>query len=145
MFNLRAYRQKRDGLLEEIAVLNARIRAKSTTDALEEEIRVLRDEIAKLERTHQSEMDKRANDQKVAEEDIKHMYRMKEERWELAKSKFELKCEQEKDREVADVKDVYRAKREDQLKEESEKIMGMYKEIMGRLPDIQVKLRGDVG
>ena len=46
--------------------------------------------------------------------------------------------------EVAEVKDKYRDKLEGFLEKQKNDIKGMYDEILNRLPNVNVKLKGDV-
>lgn len=83
-------------------------------------------------------------DRKIEDEDIKHMIKMKQEAVEIEKQKFELKCEGEKALEIAVVKDKYRDKLEDFLKSQVADMKSMYSDILGRLPEINVRLKGDL-
>jgi membrane-associated HD superfamily phosphohydrolase len=79
-------------------------------------------------------------DAKIADEDIKHMVKMKEERLELDHQKKIAAVEKEKADAIADVKDKFRDKMEEQLAKESANIKEMYGEILKRLPDVNVAL-----
>jgi len=81
---------------------------------------------------------------KMEEEDIKHMVKIKEERMEVENSKKTLDLERKKDSEVAKVKDEYRDKIEKNLEKEMGRMQEMYKEILARLPNVNVKMRGEV-
>lgn len=81
---------------------------------------------------------------KIEEEDIKHMVKLKEERLEIKAEKQKLEMEREKDTEIAKVKDEYRDKMEKQLSEETKNIKSMYGEVLERLPNVNVRLNGDV-
>ena len=50
----------------------------------------------------------------------------------------------EKNKEIAKVKDEYRDKVEEQLETRAKETKEMYNEILKRLPDVNVKLRGEV-
>jgi len=81
---------------------------------------------------------------KIEEEDIKHMVKMKEEALEIEFKKRGMDLEQAKEKAIAIVKDEYRDKMEIRLVKEGENIKEMYGEILKRLPDVNVRLKGDV-
>ena len=81
---------------------------------------------------------------KIEEEDIKHMVKIKEESLEIEHRKRNLELEREKDQEVAKVKDQYRDKMEAHLERQIGDIKEMYGEILKRLPEVRVRLKGDV-
>jgi len=81
---------------------------------------------------------------KIEDEDIKHMVKIKEERLALKFTKKEMETEREKQEAIATVKDQYRDKVEDSLKGQKDDIKAMYGQILERLPDINVKLKGSV-
>ena len=83
-------------------------------------------------------------EKKISDEDIKHMVKMKEEKLSLDFKKKEMDIEQEKQVAIAEVKDQYRDKVEKTLETQKNDIKEMYQQILGRLPDINVKLKGDV-
>ncbi len=76
---------------------------------------------------------------KIADEDIKHMVKMREERLEIEFEKKNLERQQEKEAEIADVKDIYRDKLEVRLENEVVSIKEMYSEILQRLPTVSVR------
>ena len=83
-------------------------------------------------------------DKKISEEDIKHMIRMKEEKNEI---EFERQCmvkDRECETQIAEVKDGYRDKMEANLKTQIDNIKEMYGEILQRLPDVNVNLKGKI-
>ena len=82
-------------------------------------------------------------DKKLEEEDIKHMIKMREEAFEVDKQKFELKCEREKDAAIAKVKDDHRDKLEELLHGQIKDGKELYSEILSRLPNVNVRLKGD--
>lgn len=79
-------------------------------------------------------------DAKIADEDIRHMVKMKEERLDLEHQKKIAIVEKEKADAIAKVKDEFRDKMEKQLEKESQNIKDMYSEILKRLPDVNVAL-----
>lgn len=102
-------------------------------DCLEKEVRALKREVEDLKLKR-----------KIEDEDIKHMVRMKEERLDLEHQKKEAELERQKHEAIAEVKDKYRDKTENQLEKRAEDLKGMYAEILKRLPDVNVRLKGDV-
>jgi len=111
-----------------------------SNDRLEKEIESLRDEKIKLhEKVEILKVEK-----KTSEEDIKHMMRKKEEMLELKFQKKELENEKKKNDEVAKVKDQYRDKLEVRLETEVTNIKEMYGQILERLPNVNVKMKGEV-
>ena len=102
-------------------------------DSLETKIRNLTTEKKQL-----------AQDNKIALEDIQHMTRLKEERLEIDKERFEVKTLATKDGEVLKIKNDYRTKLEKHLEDSRKDLREMYSEILARLPNINVKLGGDV-
>lgn len=81
---------------------------------------------------------------KMEEEDIKHMVKIKEERIEVENSRKQLELERAKDAEVAKIKDGYRDKIEKNLEKEMGRMQEMYKEILARLPNVNVRMKGEV-
>ena len=79
---------------------------------------------------------------KIEEEDIKHMVKMKMERLDLEHQKKVQETERVKEKEIADVKDRYRDKMELQLSKETANIKEMYAQILERLPNVNLKLKG---
>ena len=97
-------------------------------DASEDEARKLRATVADLK-----------HEQKIAEEDIKHMVRIREEKLELQFEKKNVEREREQQEAIAFVKDEYRDKMEVRLQTEVNNIKEMYSEILMRLPTVSVK------
>ena len=81
---------------------------------------------------------------KTSEEDIKHMVRMKEERLAIDHEKKVVELEKEKARTVAAVKDSYRDKTEEYLNKQIGRADKMYAEILERLPNINVTMKGKI-
>ncbi len=79
---------------------------------------------------------------KIEDEDIKHMVKMKEERLDIEIKKKEKEINQEKETAIGKVKDAYRDKVEKNLEIQKDDIKGMYDEILKRLPNVNVKLKG---
>jgi chromosome segregation ATPase len=119
---------------EEIDKHNAEVEdLKKKIAGLEAERRELKEEVEDLKLK-----------KKIEDEDIKHMVKMQEERNQIELNKEKYKCQQEKAEEVAAIKDEYRDKIECSLEQRNTELRGMYSEILSRLPDVNVRLRGDV-
>ncbi len=102
-------------------------------DELRDERRVLKTQVEDLKLK-----------KKIEDEDIKHMVKMKTEALEMEHDKKGIKLEKDKDIEIHGIKDQYRDKMEKNLQEQLNKMDGMYKELLGRMPDINVRLKGSV-
>jgi len=102
---------------------------KARVAELEKEVREKKNDLADVEA-----------ERKRADEDIKHMVKMKLEVHEINYEKRVVALVQEKDKEVAAIKDVYRDKLEEQLKTETKNIKEMYGQILERLPNINAKV-----
>ena len=107
----------------------------------------LKDRIKKLE-DERTELKREVEDlkiqKKISEEDIKHMVKMKEEKLDIDYQKKVMEVERGSEKAVAVVKDEYRDKVEANLEKQRLELKGMYGEILERLPNIAVKLKGDV-
>lgn len=100
-------------------------------DALTGERRKLKDEIEDLKVK-----------KKVADEDIKHMVKMREERLELKFEKMQVQQDKELQDKLHEVSNKYRDKTEKQLEKESGNMKEMYGQILERLPNVTAKLSG---
>jgi len=96
-------------------------------------IRDLKDNIAGLK-----------NDKKIAEEDIKHMVRIREEKLEVENERKNLERDRQQQEAIATVKDEYRDKLEKRLQTEVNNIKEMYGQILQRLPTVTVRQRDSV-
>jgi len=99
----------------------------------------LRDQVATLETTNKQLKSVR----KIADEDIKHMMKMKEEAMKLEQKQFEMTVQEKANNDIAAVKDNYRDKLEENLQKQIEDIKSMYKEVLARLPNISAKVKID--
>jgi lantibiotic modifying enzyme len=106
---------------EEVRSLNA------TISGLEKDKKVLKEEVSDLKLK-----------KKVEEEEIKHLIKINQERKDIELEKEKIKLEGAKAKEIAEVKDNYRDKTEQQLEKQLEMMKGMYSEILGRLPNYNV-------
>lgn len=82
---------------------------------------------------------------KIEDEDIKHMVKMEREVLELEFQKKTVEMEKTQQETIGTVKDEYRDKVEKNLAEQLKDIKEMYKEVLARLPNVQVKMKGSVG
>jgi hypothetical protein len=118
------------------------------TKALETRVQELQKDVDKYfkERLEvKAELEDLKLKRKTEEEDIKHMVRMKEERMELEKKSYQLDCDRQKDAAIATVKDEYRNKVEEQLTKRGDDLKTMYGQILERLPNVNVNLKGGIG
>ena len=97
------------------------------------QIRSLREEVADLKLQR-----------KIEDEDIKHMVKIKEGQLDIEFEKRKLQRDRECDAYVTDVKNEYRNKLEGFLKDQVKDVKEMYGQILKRLPDVNVRLKGDV-
>ena len=106
---------------------------KSKEGELKKEIRKLKDELEDLKLK-----------KKLEEEEIKHLIKMREEESEIKFERKVAEVERKKQDEIAALKDEFRNTLEKFLATKSDDIKEMYGEILQRLPDINVKLKGDL-
>lgn len=117
------------------------------TDVLKQEITKLereRDEIVDANRKLKDDLAGLQQKRKIEDDEIRHLVKMKESALEMEHSKKALELERKKDGEVAAVKDQYRDKLEAFLQQQVKDIKEMYGEILGRLPNVNVRLKGEV-
>jgi chromosome segregation ATPase len=120
-------------------------RLEKRVESLEKEIERLRTERDELDDKNfglRSELKDLRHQKKVEEEDLKHMVKIKEEKLDIEHQKKGIQLERAKDTEVAKVKDEYRNKIEKGLEERNAEIRKMYSEILERLPNVSVRLKG---
>ena len=102
-------------------------------DGLTDENRKVKDELAELKQKR-----------KMEDEDIRHLVKIKEGKLDLEHQKRQVKLEGEQQQAIATVKDDYRDKLESTLQKQVEDVKDMYGEILKRLPNVNVRLKGDV-
>ena len=90
------------------------------------------------------EVEKVKLEKKNEMEETKHLVKLRDEKREIEFKKKEMDLEAEKAKAIAEVKDTYRDKMEAQLKTETENIKVMYGQVLERLPNIKVGLKGQV-
>jgi len=114
---------------------------------IESELEESKDELKRIKKecvAAKEELATFKHKKKLEEEDIRHMRKMEKEALEQKSLKKEIELERVKDQAIAKVKDDYRDKMEARLHKEVDNMKDMYKEILGRLPNIHVKMTGDV-
>lgn len=107
---------------------------------IEKQKKVLEEEVLKLKK----ELNELKSKRKIEEEEIKHLSKIKDEKREIEFQKKKMGIEDEARRDVMGVKLEYQNKIESYLKEQVEKQERMYGEILQRLPNVAVRLKGDV-
>ena len=113
-----------------------------TTQREQSRIKDLQAQIERLEddRTRlKDELEDVKLQKKIEEEDIKHMIRMSEERKDIELQKHKMELDAKQAEAIAQVKDEYRDKTEAQLAKQVEDMKSMYNEILGRLPNYNVR------
>lgn len=124
-------------LQERIDFLEKRLSKYST---MEDSLERLKEKIAeKNAELHEVTLKKKAED-----DQLKHMIKMKEEKIEVEKEKFQAKLAREKDQAVAKVKDEYRNKIEDNLNGQIKSTEKLMKDILDRLPNVTARLKGEL-
>lgn len=81
---------------------------------------------------------------KMEDEDIRHLVKLKESKLEIEFKKKEVELERQQQCAIADVKDEHRDKLEKILNTQIEQGEKRYAEILSRLPDVNVRLKGEV-
>jgi biopolymer transport protein ExbB/TolQ len=90
------------------------------------------------------ELDQLKSKKKIEEEEIKHLVKIKDEKREIEFQKKEMEIQKDADSKVMKVKQDYQDKIESNLQKQIEDTKQMYAEILQRLPNIAVRLKGDV-
>ena len=81
---------------------------------------------------------------KIEEEDIKHMVKIKLEQNEIEFQKKIITSDKEREAAIHIVKQEYADKMQARLEKEVVSIKEMYREILQRIPDVNVRLKGEV-
>lgn len=81
---------------------------------------------------------------KMEDEDIRHLVKIKESKLQIDFDKKEVSLEKEKQDAIAKVKDEYRDKQERVLEKQIDQGEKRYAEILARLPDVSMTLKGKV-
>lgn len=122
--------RRKKALLEKIGELSEEV------DELREERADLKDEL----RETNGELKEVKKQKKIEEEVIQHQIRQHMEKLDL---QFDRRCVEkdgETQKKIADVKDQYRDKLEKQLEKRGDEIRTMYKEILERLPNVNMEI-----
>ncbi len=81
---------------------------------------------------------------KIEEEEIKHLVRLKEEKMEVTFERRQLTLDKEHQKKMHNLQTDYNDKIQARLEKEVDRMKGMYGEVLKRLPDVNVRLKGDV-
>ena len=119
-------------------LLDENRRLREELDDPQRETKLHKAQVLKL----QEELAQLRSQKKIEQQEIEHLVRLKQEKNEVEFEKRLARITKEKDQAIAKVKDDYRDKLEQRLAQEVESIKEMYGQILQRLPDINVKLRG---
>lgn len=95
-------------------------------------------------RTVKDELETLKLKKKIEEEDIKHLTKIKLEQGEIDFTKRTMALEKSKYDEIFRIKQEYADKLHARLEAEAKNIKEMYSEILKRLPDVNVHLKGNV-
>ena len=106
---------------------------KSREGELKAEIRKLKEELGGLKLK-----------KKLEEEEIKHLIKMREEESDIRFERKVAEIERKAQDKIAVIKDDFRDKLEQFLTAKADDIKEMYAEIVKQMPDINVKLKGDL-
>lgn len=123
--------------------IKSKKRLKTEVENLEKEVNSLKDsELSAREakRRAEDELSKVKHDKKLETEDIKHMIKMKEEKNKLELDKKQVELERENFNKIETIKDEYRNKLEELLKGQIQDVKQIQKDILDRLPNIEVLL-----
>jgi predicted nucleic acid-binding Zn-ribbon protein len=118
---------------------------KERCDGLEKKIITLRNEKDSVEDalyTLQCDHEKMSRLHKIQEEEIAHKIKMRDEQVNMEKDKGIAEAAVTADRRVTEVKDQYQNKLTTQLEERGDELRSMYKEILEKLPDVNVEIGG---
>ena len=115
-------------------------RVKAQIETLESERDTLNDSLLSVK----NELTELKQKRKMEDEDIRHLVKIKEGKLDLDHQKKQVELERTQQEAIAAVKDEYRDKQESTLQKQIEDGKQMYAEILARLPNVQVRLKGDV-
>ena len=105
----------------------------SERDALNDDLFKTRNQLAELKQKR-----------KMEDDEIRHLVKIKESQLDIDHQKKLIEADREKEISIAAVKDEYRDKMEKELSRQIDRMQQMYGEILGRLPNVNVRLKGDV-
>ncbi len=109
-----------------------------------EELKEKKEGLEKDKKQLTEEVERLKLKKKLEDEDIKHMVKINEERLNIEHEKKVIESEKIADERVAQVKDDYRDKVEANLEVQVTNMKEMYGEILKRLPDVNVRLKGEL-
>lgn len=112
---------------------------KEAKDDEKKELKVIIKNLEKEKRQLKEDLADLKLKKKLEEEDIKHMVKINNERKDIELEKEKIKLMRGAAEEVAQVKDSYRDKTEQQLEKQLVNMKGMYGEILERLPNYNIK------
>ena len=131
MFNLQWHKRRENQLRAQIDILEERIvELRGERERLFDENHNLKTENKTLKVKRQ-----------IDEEQIAHKIKMREEQVDLDYKKKLQAAEAKKQEDVAKVKDEYRDKLENELKKRGDELKEMYKQILERLPNVNMAIR----
>jgi outer membrane murein-binding lipoprotein Lpp len=107
---------------------------------LENDRKKLKREVSDL----QQKVDTLASKKKIEEEEIKHMVKILNEKREIEFQKKEMQIKIDANLELTQIKGNYQDRLEELLKGQIKDGKEMYAQILKRLPDMSVRLKGDV-
>ena len=116
-------RERCEGLEKKI------IQLRNAKDQVEDSLYDLKCDHEKMTRLH-----------KIQEEEIAHKIKMRDEQVNMEKDKGIAEAGVAADRRVNEVKNEYQNKLTSQLEKRGDELREMYTEILGRLPDVNVKI-----
>lgn len=87
------------------------------------------------------ENQKLSKKRQMEQEEIAHKLKMREEQVQMDSDKKVAEAERKADERVAKVKDEFRDKLENQLTKRGDELKEMYKEILTRLPDVNLAIK----
>lgn len=109
-------------------------RMRAAKHAAEDRVRELRHEVDALKMKAQA-----------ADEELGHLLKIRDEKRDIELERRKVELEREQQEAIAEVKSEYQDKVEELLEGQIEKLEAQYKELLGRLPDINVTLKGRIG
>ncbi len=138
MFNFKTARQRKYELQSRIVQLE--IARNLTIDDNAHEREELQMKLSGL----RTELDDLKRQKKHESEDIAHLVKIQESKLNIEFAEKTVELERAQQEAIAVVKDEFRDKLEAQLKVETTRILEMHGQILARLPNINVKLGGNI-
>lgn len=113
---------------------------KDQIQSLESERDSLNDNLLKVK----NDLSELKQKKKMEDEDIRHLVKLKESKLEIENEKKQVERERVQQEAIAAVKDEYRDKQESTLQKQIDASEERYAEILARLPNVSVRLKGEV-